>query len=68
MKLPILTSFARPSQRSHAYKINNKTTDNLWSSIRSIVNSSVAMDRKPRVLNHNGISISQTGFAKQFLL
>lgn len=68
MRFPILTSVARPSQISTTYESNKKITDGLSSSIKNICNSPVEIDRKPRVLNHNGISISQTGFAKQLVI
>lgn len=68
MRLPILTSVACPSQMSVTHESNKKITDGLSSSIKNICNSSVEIDRKPRVLNHDGISISQTGFAKQLVI
>ena len=68
MRLPILTSVARPSQIGVAHESNRKITDGLSSSIKNICNSSVKIDNKSRVLNHNGISISQTGFAKQLVI
>ncbi|WP_200885985.1 putative adhesin [Aeromonas hydrophila] len=49
-------------------KVIKKITDGLSSSIKNICNSTVEIDRKPRVFNHNGISISQTGFAKQLVI
>ncbi|EFR8872867.1 adhesin [Salmonella enterica] len=68
MRLSILTSVARPSQMDLAHEGNKKITDCLSLSIKNICNSSMEIDNKPRVLNHNGISISQTGFAKQLVI
>ncbi|HCL5251342.1 TPA: adhesin [Salmonella enterica] len=68
MKLSILTLVDRPSQISDAHESDKKIINGLSSCIKSICNSSVEIDRKPKVLNHNGISISQTGFAKQLVI
>lgn len=51
------------------YKIDDKVIPrgNL-DEFKKAVPDLVEMDRKPRVLNHNGVSISQTGHAKQLVI
>lgn len=67
MKLP-LSSVDRKLPMTTTHEDNKKIADGVFPNIKNIFNSSEEMDRKPGVFSHNGVSISQTGHAKQLVI